>query len=72
MLIIGSAGGLYYYLRLIYTMLQPATSIKDDPAALRMPFGTKAVMALMSLAIIWLGVYPVPFIETLQSLAGSF
>lgn len=72
MLIIGSAVGLYYYLRLIYTMLQPATSIKDDPAMLSLPLGTKAVMALMSIAIIWLGVYPMPFIETLQSLAGSF
>lgn len=72
MLIIGSAIGLYYYLRLIYTMLQPATSIKDDPAMLHLPAGTKAVMAVMSIAIIWLGVYPVPLIETLQSLAGSF
>jgi NADH-quinone oxidoreductase subunit N len=72
MLIIGSAIGLYYYLRLIYTMLQPATSIKDDPAAGILPAGSKLVMALMTLAIIWLGVYPTPLIETLQSLAGSF
>jgi NADH-quinone oxidoreductase subunit N len=72
MLIIGSAIGLYYYLRLIYTMLQPAASIKDDPAAAILPIGTKAVMALMTIAIIWLGVYPMPLIETLQSLAGSF
>jgi NADH-quinone oxidoreductase subunit N len=72
MLIVGSAIGLYYYLRLIYTMLQPAVSRNDDPAAGIMPIGTKALMALMTLAIIWLGVYPTPFIATLQSLAGSF
>lgn len=72
MLIIGSAIGLYYYLRLIYTMLQPAQPLKDDPALGTIPFGAKAVMTLMTAAIIWLGVYPMPFIDTLQSLAGSF
>jgi NADH-quinone oxidoreductase subunit N len=73
MLIIGSAIGLYYYLRLIYTMLQPAAAnLKDDPAAARLPFGLHAVMAVMTLAIIWLGVYPVPLINTLQSLANTF
>jgi NADH-quinone oxidoreductase subunit N len=72
MLIIGSAIGLYYYLRLIYTMLQPAAAIHDDPAAAVLPIGTRAVMALMTIAIVWLGVYPMPLIETLQSLAGSF
>ena len=73
MLIIGSAIGLYYYLRLIYTMLQPAsTNLKDDPAAARMPLGTNLLMAAMVFAIIWLGVYPMPIIETLQSLAATF
>jgi NADH-quinone oxidoreductase subunit N len=73
MLIIGSAIGLYYYLRVIYTMLQPAVAgLKDDPAAGTLPFGTHAVMAAMTLAIIWLGVYPQPLIDTLQSLASVF
>ncbi|HEY0964007.1 MAG TPA: NADH-quinone oxidoreductase subunit N [Pseudomonadales bacterium] len=73
MLIVGSAIGLYYYLRVIYTMLQPAASgLKDDPAAGSLPFGTHAVMGIMTLAIIWLGVYPMPLITTLQSLASTF
>jgi NADH-quinone oxidoreductase subunit N len=73
MLIVGSAIGLYYYLRLIYTMLQPAASgLKDDPAAGKLPFGTHAVMAVMTIAIIWAGVYPMPLISTLQSLASTF
>jgi NADH-quinone oxidoreductase subunit N len=72
MLIVGSAVGLYYYLRLIYTMLQPAVALKDDPASGELPLGSRAVMVVMTLAIIWLGVYPGPFIATLQSLAGSF
>jgi NADH-quinone oxidoreductase subunit N len=73
MLIVGSAIGLYYYLRLIYTMLQPAASgLKDDPATGKLPFGTQVVMAVTTIAIIWAGVYPMPLISTLQSLASSF
>ena len=73
MLIAGSAIGLYYYLRIIYMMLQPAAAdLKDDPAAARLPFGVRAVMAAMTIAILWLGVYPMPLISTLQSLASTF
>ncbi|MEY4642606.1 MAG: hypothetical protein RLZZ227_2600 [Pseudomonadota bacterium] len=73
MLIIGSAISLYYYLRLIYTMLQPASSsLKDDPALGQLSFGTHVVMAGMTVAIIFLGVYPTPLISTLQSLANTF
>jgi len=72
-LIIGSSIGLYYYLRLIYTMLQePHGTIANDPAAARLPVGPNVVMAAMTIAIIYLGVYPTPFIETLQSLASTF
>jgi len=73
MLIIGSAIGLYYYLRLIYTMLQPAREgLVNDPAATPLSFGVNAVMAAMTIAIIVLGVYPTPLINTLQSLANTF
>src|SRR5690554_5703597 len=71
LLIIGSAIGLYYYLRVIYTMLRPAPSLQHDPATGKLPMGAHAVMALMTLAIIWLGVYPMPLIRTLQGLTGS-
>lgn len=71
MLIIGSAIGLYYYLRVIYAMLRSAPSLQHDPAAGKLPMGAHAVMGLMTLAIIWLGVYPMPLIRTLQGLSGS-
>ena len=72
MLIIGSAIGLYYYLRLIYTMLQKPQHQGTDPAAGSLPLGTNLLMAVMIFAIIWLGVYPSPIIATLQSLAATF
>jgi len=72
-LIVGSSIGLYYYLRLIYTMLQePHRTMAEDPAVLPVPLGLNVVMAAMVLAIIYLGVYPTPLIKTLQDLASTF
>ncbi|MDG2091070.1 MAG: NADH-quinone oxidoreductase subunit N [Gammaproteobacteria bacterium] len=73
MLIIGSAIGLYYYLRIIYAILQPIKKVsKQDPASKAIPFGTNAVLAITTIFVIYLGVYPMPMIEILQSLAASF
>lgn len=72
-LIIGSSIGLYYYLRLIYSMLQqPVKVMKRDPLAAGLPLGINMVMVSMAGAIIYLGVYPMPIIETIQSLASAF
>jgi NADH-quinone oxidoreductase subunit N len=73
MLIVGSAIGLYYYLRVIYVMLQPAREdLVNDPATAKLSFSAYAVMLTTAAAIIYLGVYPMPLIETLQSLASTF
>lgn len=73
LLIIGSAIGLYYYLRIIYAILQqPEKVSKQDPAMQAIPFGTHAVLASMTAIIIYLGVYPMPMINILQSLAAAF
>ena len=73
MLIVGSSIGLYYYLRIIYAILQqPGKVAKQDPASQSIPFGTHAVLASMTAIIIYLGVYPMPMINILQSLASAF
>ena len=72
MLIIGSAIGLYYYLRLIYIMLQPAKSVKNDPALAGLPLGVHVVMVATILGIIYLGIYPGPMMVTLQNFATLF
>lgn len=72
-LIIGSSIGLYYYLRLIYTMLQqPAKKLKRDPLSAPLPFSINAVMVSLALAIIYLGIYPMPIIEAIQALSNAF
>jgi NADH-quinone oxidoreductase subunit N len=71
-LILGSAIGLYYYLRLIYVMLQAARDDQSQVPASSLSFSAYAVILTMAAAILYLGVYPTPLIETLQSLAGAF
>ena len=72
MLIFGSSIGLYYYLRLIYIMMQPADKKAKDPALASLPVGVHAVMLSMTIGIIYLGVYPGPIIGSLQNLASFF
>ncbi len=75
MLIIGSGIGLYYYLRLVYTMLLPVSDDLDnasDPAQAKLPAGVQTALLALVVAVIFLGVYPTPLISTLQSLAGGF
>jgi NADH-quinone oxidoreductase subunit N len=60
-LILGSAIGAYYYLRIILTMLAaaPATATAEE---VRMPAVPVLVVAVIGVAILALGVYPTPLI----------
>jgi NADH-quinone oxidoreductase subunit N len=71
-LIVTSAIGLYYYLRVILTMAQqPAADIRPgQPAVLDSRLGN-IVLGALALGILWLGVYPAPVIEIIQRTASS-
>jgi NADH-quinone oxidoreductase subunit N len=60
-LILGSAIGAYYYLRIMLTMLAaaPATATAEE---VRMPAVPVLVVAVIGMAILALGVYPTPLI----------
>ena len=66
-LVVGSGIGLYYSLRLIYTMTLKSTSTES----VRMPMAGGFVMLLVTAAILFLGVYPTPLIDMLGDLAKS-
>lgn len=71
--IIGSAIGLFYYLRIILAMyLAPAESTpfrqSTRPAIVALP--GDLVLLSLSLVVIWLGVYPGPLIELILSGIG--
>ncbi len=53
-LIINSVIGLYYYLRVVATMLSPA----DDPELPVISFTGQVLLTLVAIGIVWLGAFP--------------
>ena len=56
-LVLGSAIGIYYYLRIIYTM-----TLQDDNNATEhsVPWLGETVAVLLAVLVVWLGVFPQP------------
>ena len=71
-LVIGSAIGLYYYLRIVVAMyLQPQPE-QAAPAVLpAWPLAGSLVLAALTLLLVWLGVYPAPLLSVIQAAAAS-
>jgi NADH-quinone oxidoreductase subunit N len=64
LLALGSLISLYYYLRVVVTVVARAPS--GEPAAVaRMPAGAAAVLAVAGVLLVWLGVYPAPLQEVI-------
>jgi len=74
MLVLNSAIGLFYYLRIVVAMCAPAPeSTERARGALQTPLpllGGAAVSAV-TLALVWFGVYPAPLIRLVESLVTS-
>jgi len=71
-LVVSSAIGLYYYLRIVVAMyLQPLSEPAAPPAPLAWPLAGSLVLAALTLLLVWLGVYPAPLINMIQAAAAS-
>jgi NADH-quinone oxidoreductase subunit N len=67
-LVASSAIGLYYYLRVIVTMSQrPPEAEQTSAAAPSLSLASGAVLAALTLAVVWLGVYPSPLLDLIQA-----
>jgi NADH-quinone oxidoreductase subunit N len=66
-LVIGSGIGIYYYLRLVYSLCKPQVEGSDYAAFSFV--GRYVVIALLAM-VLWLGVYPQPLIEQLRFLVS--
>jgi len=64
-LVINSAIGLFYYLRIIAAFFDRSEDRTVQPAVLIQPFGSVVLAAITSL-LIWIGVYPGPLIELIR------
>ena len=80
-LVIGSAIGIYYYLRIVFTMIrkpgeEPADDGIEEPAPpaggpeATIPRLTAAVTIVLGLAILAFGIYPTPIIDFVTGLTG--
>lgn len=67
-LVVSSAIGLFYYLRIIVMMALPARPVATPAPSLSLPGGIALV--LLALALFWLGVYPTPFINLIRTTTG--
>jgi NADH-quinone oxidoreductase subunit N len=73
MLVINSAIGLFYYLRIIvviFSALPDETETLGVPA--QVPFGSRVVLTALTLLLLLLGVYPAPVINIIYTTAARF
>ena len=70
-LIVGSAIGIYYYLRIVFAMTKrPDTGQEGSTAGSRLAWEGVATVFVLGVLIVLLGVYPSPVIDFVQQLAG--
>ena len=67
-LVVGSGIGLYYYLRVIYTMLLPKIGESEAfPVAGIESLSSYVILGILFVALIFLGVYPAPLMNLLEA-----
>ncbi len=74
MLVVNSAIGLYYYLRIVIMMYSSPEDTAQETAtgnlAQSISVTGGVVLALLLILLVWLGVYPEPLIAIIQDIAG--
>lgn len=72
-LVISSAIGLYYYLRVIVAMFSPLDSKSRTPEITQSSsLSASLALGILVLLLLWLGLYPTPLINLIQSAISVF
>lgn len=70
-LVLSSAVGLFYYLRIVSTMCsRPAEETEGSAVLPSLSLVGATVLASLTLVLVWLGVYPAPLIDLIQATAS--
>jgi NADH-quinone oxidoreductase subunit N len=70
--IVTSAIGLYYYLRIIVAMyMQPSEAATEPSDAVSFSLLDRSALAVLALLLIWLGVYPTSLIDMVQTMTSA-
>jgi NADH-quinone oxidoreductase subunit N len=64
--------GLFYYLRIIVAMYQQPSADGSRAIVPAFPLAGGLVLALLSLALVWLGVYPAPFLQAIGTVLAAW
>ena len=68
-LVINSAIGLFYYLRVMAMMYRPAPEAGSHlTARSAFPWPSGSVLLALTLALFWLGIYPAPVLRLIQAI----
>jgi NADH-quinone oxidoreductase subunit N len=70
-LVLSSAIGLFYYLRVIVTLYLPRAKEQAPVIAAPAPQGAGLVLAVLTFVLIWLGVYPAPLLQIIRTLIAG-
>jgi len=68
-LIINSTIGLFYYLRIVVAMLSKPQ--KEEALPVSINFGGGLVLAVLTLLLVWFGVYPSPLLQLIRATVGT-
>ncbi|MEO7861908.1 MAG: proton-conducting transporter membrane subunit, partial [Nitrospirales bacterium] len=72
LLVINSVIGLFYYLRIIVWMSTVPEEAQPRMIAIPVPgvsWAEQVVLTMLTILLVWLGLYPTPFIRVIQSLS---
>ncbi len=70
--IVTSAIGLYYYLRIIVAMyMQPSETATEPSGAVSLSLLDRSALTVLALLLIWLGVYPTSLIDMIQTMTSA-
>lgn len=73
LLVVNSVIGVFYYLRLIVAMTMPVAEAERLSAIppIRLPLAGSVVLALLTLLLVWFGVYPDQLIRVIQTMIAG-
>jgi len=71
-LVVSSAIGLFYYLRVIVAMFMKPAEGEDGSFSERMSYTDRAALAVLAILLLWLGVYPSFFIDIVRTIGRKF
>jgi NADH-quinone oxidoreductase subunit N len=70
-LVVGSAIGLYYYLRVIVVMYQQPLPHEERPTlAASLSLAASLLLTLLTFILVWLGIYPTPLLDIIRAALG--